>query len=250
MACTAIAWALFVSTISMAAAAGGVKVQNVRLDAAENAAIIHIVNNSEKEISAYVISIDVTYAGGRKYYSEQLVDLLPLMMTKADESATSSLSDGAFRAGETRDEVATLPTDPRNPVVKVDAAVIAVVYSDRTVEARSEDAVERVLAVRRGIALARKEAADVISKAAADAQESDPSAAAVAEIRQMLLRSKLEHSGELRTELLSILDDLQRAHELSLPSGVSERDYLRGYAAKSSQRASTTLANTQIRREP
>lgn len=235
------------------AAAGpprGATIRDARLNSNGNSATIRIVNSSNKDISAYVISVNVGYANGETNYSELLVDLLPLMMTKLEESAASSLRDGAFRAGETRSEVAAFKADPRNPAARVDADVVAVVYSDQTAEAQSEGALSRIVAVGNGIALARRESADIINRSLGDAEEAHPSAAAAAGVRKLLLHEKKEHSGELQTELLAILDDLQRAPDISLQSGTSERDYLSQYAASAAQRATIALAHARIRREP
>jgi hypothetical protein len=228
----------------------GARVQGVQVDADKNTATIHLVNGSSKDISAYVVSVKVKCVSGRTNYSELLVDLLPLMMTKLEQSQASSMSEGAFHAGEARDEVANLAADPSDPATKADAEVIAMVYSDRTAEAQSAEALERVLALRRGIALARQEATEIINKAVGNPGETHPSAVAAEGIRQLALRSKTEHTGELQTEFLVILDDLQRAPSDSLQSGVNERDYLTRYVARATQRASTALAHSQIRREP
>lgn len=226
----------------------GASVINVQLDTDKNTATIHIQNGSSKDISAYVISVDITYANGQTSHSELLVDLLPLMMTNHEQSAAAPLSEGAFRAGEARGEVATFSSDPSNPATKANAELMAVVYSDRTADVRSSEALTRVLTVRRGVALARQESADIIRKAVDDPSEAHPAAAAAAAIQQLLLRSKAAHSGELQTELLSAIDDMQRAPDVSVQLGVSERDYLNRWIAKSVQRASTALSHTEIRR--
>lgn len=66
------------------------------------------MNSSNKDITAYVISFNVTYADGRTNRSELLVDLLPLMITKMDQFPASSLGDGAFHAGEARERLQIL----------------------------------------------------------------------------------------------------------------------------------------------
>jgi hypothetical protein len=125
--------------------------------------------------------------------------------------------------------------------------VIAVVYSDRTAEVQSAKALERVLSVRKGTALARQESAEIINGTVRNSSEAHPSAAAADGVRRMLLRSRTEHTGELPTELLAIIDDLQRAPADALQLGISEREYLSRYATKAAQRRAHLLPHPALR---
>jgi nucleoside 2-deoxyribosyltransferase len=232
------------------AAVSGAKVLGVEVDAHNSTATIHLLNTSSKDISAYVLSFDAIYGNGRVDHSEILVDLLPLMMTRVNQIPGASLGDGSLRSAEARDEVENLAAETRNPLTRADATVIAVVYVDRTADAQSGTALERVLALRRGIALARNESADVINKATMNRGEAHPSAVAADGIRKIVLRSKADHTGESVTELLSIVDDMLRAPSEALGLGISERDYLTRYARESAVRGSTALTHAQVRREP
>jgi hypothetical protein len=249
MKCALAVFVLLYASLATAAVSGA-KVLGVDVDAHKSTATIHLLNTSGKDISAYVLSFDATYANGHTDHAEILVDLLPLMMTMVDQAPGSSLDDGSFRAAEARDEVESLPAGTGNPLTKADAAVIVAVYVDRTADAQSDAALERVLALRRGIALARSEAADVIHKAAMSRGQAHPSAVAADGVREILLRRKTDHTGESVTELLSIVDDMVRAPAEAAGSGLSERDYLARYAMKATVRSSTAFAQAQIRREP
>lgn len=233
MKCALAAFLLLSASLALGAVSGA-KVLGVDVDAHNSVTTIHLLNTSGKDISAYVLSFDATYANGHRDHTEILVDLLPLMMTMADQNQVpgSSLGDGSFRAAQTRDEVENQPAGIGNPLTKAEAAVIVVVYVDRTADAQSSTALERVLALRRGIALARSESADVIYKATMSRGEAHPSAVAADGVREIVLRCKTDHTGESVTELLSIIDDMVRAPAEAAWSGLSERGYLTLYAGR------------------
>jgi len=249
MKCALAVFVLLSASLATAAVPGA-KVLGVDVDAHKGTATIHLLNASGKDISAYVLSFDAAYANGHTDHTEILVDLLPLMMTMVEQAPGSSLNNGSFRAAEARDEVENLPTGTGNPLTRAEAAVIVAVYVDRTVDAQSDAALERVVALRRGIALARSESADVIYKATTSRGQAHPSAVAADGVREILLRRKTDHTGESVTELLSIVDDMVRAPAEAAELGLGERDYLTGYATKATARGSTALAQAQIRREP
>ena len=59
------------------AAQVGAAVENIRLEDGSKAAFIRVVNNSGKDITAFNLSVDVTFKNGKASHFEHTTDFLP-----------------------------------------------------------------------------------------------------------------------------------------------------------------------------
>ncbi len=207
--------------------------------------VIHLTNNSGKDITAYNVSIRNKYADGThddqccglQSSSELLGGLIAVQMAKGTPSEESAeRGNNIFAAGTTRDQ--TVPET--KGISGVDAVVDVVVYADGTKEVGNEDALKRIWAGRQRELLAVQKVNWIIQNSLADPTE-HPTAAALTELAKysaQMTKYTIEQMGKEQG-----MYDIQQGQEAYLQNGIqtlrsmqqprgktTERERLKEYA--------------------
>ncbi len=229
----AVAFALFagISVMSCTAQSGGVPaVENIRMAEGGHAAFVNVVNRSAKDITAFSLTIDVTFQGGRQSHFEQAIDLLPLLISKQSLSGAATLGEGALRPNASHEVTVSFSKD--EVAQGINAKLDAAVYLDLTAYVDgNQEALSRILALRKDSALAAQQIADAINFAAADSVSPDPRGVAIAQLKKLLGEVKSDGRG---LELQAAIADLQNQARRAGPNPQAE---MRDYANKKSKHA-------------
>jgi hypothetical protein len=212
----------------------GAMVENIRYENNMSVALATIVNTSQKDITAFTVSVDINYQNGRQSHFEQTRDLLPTIISRQGATGASTLGDGAFSAGrstELRIDIGQITA------VSVKATVIAVIYIDRTGEGDAA-ALSRITSDRQQWAGALEEGTTIISEAIANSL-SDPAGAAIRRIKSLLNNIPHDKDGMRRLTLQTMIDDIQAK---------SRKGDLSSYAIRKNQDAQYGFDHAKIRR--
>ncbi len=178
----------------------GVVIEGWRYDPAQKAVILHLVNRSNKDVTAFNISIAEKYADGSTNYldgrpndihdHQMMEDMLGAMVntqmgvvshgsgtfTMGPARATRGVrqgmqSGGIFSAGTSRDYTDLVGKD----VSDIDAVVDVVAYADGTAQVQNNDrAFRNLLAERKGPLLAMQKVVEVVKRVLADPMVMSP----------------------------------------------------------------------------
>jgi hypothetical protein len=177
-----------------------------------------------------------------------MVDFLPRILSNQKQNL---MDDGALHPGGWFEERLDLPSmgGPDNLVVEVSATLDVAAYADATatVENHNDDALARIMSHRRERMLADQRAAEIINAALADTLTPDPHGMAITQLRSVLEQSK-HKSGEheLDVQLMAIISDLERMHNVATPS----RSDLRRYAQERHGDSEATAIHAHLVRGP
>lgn len=158
-------------------------------DAATKMVTIHVLNATNKDITAYAINVTIKHPDGNADISEKIEDSLPLMASKASEGQVTQNDNGTFAAGTSEDKPIPQTKDVTNVIIVLDV----VAYLDGTAEVKNREVFNQILAMRKGLLLATQEASQAISQALTSG---DPKAAAVEEIRRLAGVAKDRSDGD------------------------------------------------------
>ncbi len=180
--------------------------------------VLHLTNNSGKDITAYNISVRNKYAdgtqddqGSSQTTSELLGGLIAAQMAKGTPSEKfTERSNNIFAAGTTRDQ----PIPETKDISGVDAVVDVVIYADRTKDVENEDALKRIWAGRQRELLATQKVNQIIHNALADPTD-HPVAVALTELSNVAIQMT-KYSVESGGRAQGIYD-IQQGQEI-LPS--------------------------------
>jgi len=166
----------------------GVVIESWHYDPAQKAVILHLVNNSHKDVTAFNISILEKYADGSTSYLDgtpsnihdhQLMEDMLGLLINIQLGVSPGSGRGTFVAGTSRD----YPDFVGKDVSGIDAVVDVVAYADGSADVLDNDrAFRNLTAERKGRLLAMEKVTDVIKRALADAMVSDPVSAALNEL--------------------------------------------------------------------
>ena len=143
----------------------GAVIQTSHYDPQTKTMTIRILNTSRKEITAYNLSLTLTYADGTSSHGEGGPDFMNLIVNGLP---------GRFAAGTTHDEVTPEPKD----VADIKAVLDVVIYADQTAEVQNERAFKQFVAMRQARVLAQQKVNEVINQAFADRRKDPADAAA------------------------------------------------------------------------
>ncbi len=166
----------------------GVVIESWHYDPAQKAVILHLVNQSHKDVTAFNISILEKYADGSTSYldgtpsdihdHQMMEDMLGLLIS-IQLGVSSGSGKGTFVAGTSRD----YPDFVGKDVSGIDAVVDVVAYADGSADVLDNDrAFRNLTAERKGRLLAMEKVTDVTKRALADAMVSDPVSVALNEL--------------------------------------------------------------------
>lgn len=182
------------------------------LDRAHNTATIEVSNSSAKDISAFVFSYSIIYSDGQTVQGEFTEDWGPLL-----SAARSTLHPGSQHV-----ETISLTQRESASVTDLNVEVTLVAYGDQTVEVRSNDSLERLVAERSAQAQAFQRSADAITRALNDPGDEHPVATALQSITRLRDSIRASHSREANVGYLNeTVNRLQAA-----PKGADQRAYL------------------------
>ena len=190
----------------------GAVVDNIRFEKGTRLAFVRIVNNSNKDITGFNLSVDVTYQNGQQYHYERMVDFLQTIILRQRLGLDD---DGALHPGARYEERLDLPSrgGSDNLAVAVSAKLDVVAYFDATADvAENGAALARLSSFRRNCIIADQKAAEIINAAAANTATPDARGMAVSQLRTLLEQTKHkagDHASE--TELAVIIADLERS---------------------------------------
>lgn len=219
----------------------GASVDNIRFEKGVRIAFLRIVNTSGKDISGLNLSIDVTYQHGQYHY-ERILDFAAKIIA---HTKLGLEDNGALHPDIAIEERLDLPVrgGTHNLALSVTAKVDVVAYADSTVDVGNEPALSRLMSLRNNRVLADQKAAEIINAAAADSVTPNPRGMALTQLRVLLEEAKRKQGEhELETELLSIIEDLER----DAPE-TSEAD-LRQYASEKFRDSEAMTAHVLLRR--
>jgi len=166
----------------------GAVVQTWHYDPQQKAVVLRLVNGSNKDVTAYSISITVKYADGSTDYTDgrpnspggYMEDLLGRFLHP------QANGNGAFAAGTSRDVV--LPQ--AKEIADVEAFVDMVVYADCIAESTNDLMLKELFAVRTASLLAMQHTNEIIKRVLADPTVTSPITEVVKELSAELARLK------------------------------------------------------------
>jgi len=166
----------------------GVVIESWRYDPAQKAVILHLVNQSHKDVTAFNISILEKYADGSTSYLDgtpsdihdhQLMEDMLGLVINTQLGVSPGSGKGTFAAGTGRDYPDLVGKD----VSGIDAIVDVVAYADGSADVRDNDrAFRNLTAERKGSLLAMEKVTEVVKRVLADPMVSDPVSAALNEL--------------------------------------------------------------------
>jgi len=212
--------------IQLGSAEMGAVVDNVQFDKDMTIAVVRILNKSQKDITAFNLSVDVHYRNGRTKHFERLVELLPKMVFQQTVNASPKLGEGALHPGKTEEVTINLvsPTD-KNLVLSADIKLDMAVDLDLSAEGPNQGAIDRLVALRKGHIDADLKAAEIISAAAADTVTPDPRGMALRQLRLLHEQAKTNNdTGGFSHEIQNIIQDLERDQNIDLKSYARQRN--------------------------
>jgi hypothetical protein len=225
----------------------GAVVQTWHYDAATKQLMVRIANTSNKDITAYNMSVTVKYADGTQNPSETMEDFVSFMATVSQNGQLQpGYGNGTFAAGTSRDKVSS----ETKTVVDVSAVVDVVVYADRTADVQNQRAFANILALRKGQVLGMQKSNEVIQQALANP---NPSESAATELERQVTvlnarRNLAPNDPQAYTKLTFkyVARELRQAPKASAALNQTEGDYLKAMVARHEEHIAAITPHTQV----
>jgi hypothetical protein len=208
--------------------------------------ILHVLNNSGKDITGYMVTIrqrnldgSVDMQGWSGATSDMLLALVDIQMAKdpvAEEHARRENGTGLFATGTTLDI-----TMPNVDGPGVAAAAAAVFYADGSFDKPEENAFKQLLAIRQGQLLAMKKINEIIRDVLVDPANDHPVAAAITELAKYTVAAMSQnHNSPYDPELdlqMHLQNAIQSLRSMQQPQkGTTERERLTKYVEEQEKR--------------
>ncbi len=162
--------------------------------------VLHLTNNSGRDINAFSIAGKKTYADGRSDDLRQIFNILSRLVeiqTARDQDLAErrdrESGNGIFVAGTTRDIVLPEPANTKD-ISNVRAVVDVAFYSDGSFEEQNRDTFKVMLADRQRQLLIDKEVIQAIDNALTDSTDDHPGATALAELTKIAVEQTVKYS--------------------------------------------------------
>jgi hypothetical protein len=225
----------------------GAVVQNWHYDPQSNAVTLKIVNTSQKDITAYNISIKETYADGHVNSHELLCEYAGRMVlvqefkgTPDEAEIRKQLGDGLFHPGESQNEIIGVQPALQN----FESVIDVVAYTDQTAEATNNAALQRLLEGRKASVASTQMANQIIQAALADPNDADPAATAAKEIQDRITVWKAQKHTTVDFEpgvAKGVVDELR-----AISSRPDRRNDLTQYLTRSEKRVATLSPHAEL----
>lgn len=223
------------------AAVIGAEPKKLSFDPKTGSTVIAVTNISNKDITAFNVSVDAVYANGRKVHSERLVDFLPRMISKSEAGDAAPAAGALHPGGGEEERISSSPSLPDGTQLdNVDVTIDVVLYADNTATVHNRAAFDRIVSTRRARATTTNRIVAILRKHLSPS-EGDPIGASSRELTQLLLQARARPEELLDTDVLATMDDLQHA-----PQSSNKRDFLSQYAARMQQRGALAGASLQV----
>ena len=218
----------------------GVVIESWRYDPAQKAVILHLVNQSHKDVTAFNISILEKYADGSTSYLDgtpsdihdhQLMEDMLGLVINTQLGVSPGSGKGTFAAGTGRDYPDLVGKD----VSGIDAIVDVVAYADGSADVRDNDrAFRNLTAERKGSLLAMEKVTEVVKRVLADPMVSDPVSAALNELlpfAESLEAKTKNRSPEVAENNVArnLQGDIQNLQGMREKKSSTQREALVGY---------------------
>lgn len=205
----------------------GAEVQSVNYDPVKGITTIHIINTSQKEISALNLSIRVTFPDGTMSTpggTEFALDFLEGIIQ----------GKGGFAPGAVYTQEFPGQAGP------VQATVDMVAYTDGTADVLNERAFTRLIADRKASVRAMQKVNELINEALADPTEQHPSATVAAKLKSLVAaigQQKITEEGAAKYALIlkGAIQDLDNKGRFSIGRSEPEDNSLRALVDSNNQ---------------
>ncbi len=208
-----------------------------------------IVNTSNKDITAYNISIMETYADGHVNRHQLMTDSAGVLATIQEMQGTAGeailrkqVGDGLLHPGASRNEL--IGVQPG--LVDFAAVVDVVAYADLTAEATNNDGLRRLLEERKASVASTKMANEIIQAALANPNDADPAATAAKGIQDRITVWKAQQHTTLDFEQGVAMGVVEELKAISSHPSTDKRNALTEYLAKSEKRVATFSPHAQL----
>jgi len=215
------------------AAAQNLVVQDIKTDPTNHKSIVTLRNDSGRTITGFTLSVSETYSGITTTH-EVTEDYGPYAFEQGK----------AFNSGEEKQET-VFSEQPGMKADKIKVKPIAVIYSDSSAEGK-DDALGRIITVRKGMAASLEHSVKAMESALADANETHPALKAA---KQLDADSRIKDAKGMDREYLR--NSSERLKALSQDSGAAgsdERKMLADHVEKVKQEAGIYSSYANIRR--
>jgi len=227
--------------VSLIASTKDADVRQVSFDPKTGIVVFEITNFSNKSITAFNLSYDITYANGRVSHGERMVDYWPAMMAHIEEGDLSPGAGALHPGGTARETIGSRPSWDGSALQSINAVLDVVVYDDNTAVVTNKDVLGRVTAVRRARAKTIAKVDAIFQKQLAS-QKRDSTAALESDLNSLLSESK-SNPGDLDSgEVVNTLDNLHRAKD--------KLDFLIRYAQIENKRVTPSAMSAKIEVQP
>jgi len=224
--------------------------QTWHYDPALKAMIVTIVNTSDKDITAYNLSVKVTLSNGVNEFqvTHDFLNVATLLDsvkgTRAEQELAEQVGPRSLPARGSYDEKIPVGGGFKN----FEAVLDVVVFSDKTAEATNGPALQRLIASRKAKAMTIQKANETITAVLSDTTLESPHADASAKVQGICDAWKAKSPNDATVmnegEFKIIIQDLKQA---PLRRGnASEADYLKSYMVLKAKEQSTWIENAQL----
>jgi hypothetical protein len=214
----------------------GAVVQTWHYDSATHFVTVRINNISQKDITAFSMTVSTTYADGTKSVAMAGVDFL------------GESGDGSFVAGTSHDENLYQTKDVTNVIAVVDV----VAYADNTAEVDNSRAFDSLVARRSGDLLAMQEVNKVMKQSLSDPANTNPNVTVLSEFSRITkiiddktsVHDNLEGATDafLRIRIARLRSEITSAKH----SGETDREYLQTVVKRHDDAIAKATPHTQL----
>lgn len=244
--------ALLAPTLSAQRQETGLVIQSWKFNPEKKELALQLVNLSGKDIVAYNISDsdDSTDLYGRPNSpGEHLEDALGVLIMEqmTGQKPPKDYPRGVFASATTR----TLILGAKDSSVK--AVVDLVVYVDGTAEVLNQHAFSQIVASRKGSLMAMQKVSKVIKQVLADPTITNPSAAAVEQLKRELAEAEKHNNPEVaegneKMALQNEVANLGRSQQTGFLRSATVHDYLQQYVEDMDKRIALMAPHCEIRK--
>jgi hypothetical protein len=227
----------------------GAVVQTWHYDPATNTVTAQIVNLSHKDITAFNIAIKETYADGHVNTHELLCEYAGKIVLVEEYKGTpdeaeirKQLGDGLLHPGENTNEIIGVQPGLQN----FEAVIDVVAYTDQTVEATNNAALQRLLEGRKASVASIQMTNEIIKAALADPNDADPVATAAKEIQDRITVWKAQKHTTVDFEPGVAMGVVEELRAISSRPVTDKRNALTQYLTKSEKRLATFSPHAEL----
>jgi hypothetical protein len=194
----------------------GAVVQTWHYDSQTHVVTVRILNTSQKDITAFNLSLKITGQNGVSQYqwSRDLINTAVVLErfkgTASEQALRQERGDGKIPIGGSYDE--KIPVQPG--LTDFEAVLDVVAFSDKTAEATNTAALQRLIDQRKAIALSIQKADEIVRSVISDSTVTTPHVAATVQVQKLLDAWKAKpHYDTLdmnEAELVGIVQELKQ----------------------------------------